>query len=115
MNIEDEIISTWHNEIENTHIYSLVTNKKSVAVITDTNKHLINIAIIYTDCKNKVYQWLIEEDPNFTFESDSNIFLIKIIDYAESMISEATITICEDYEYDKPIEIIQTYSSAGAD
>lgn len=106
---------TYIGEISNGNIFSKKTSNMLVTIITDNTKRMIDISIKYLNQPNIVYQWRIHDYPVARFKPASNSFWNGIIEYAERNISSATPVTFTDVTYEKPIDVTDRRSSAGAD
>lgn len=106
---------TYIGQISNGNIFSKKTANMLVTVLTDNTRRLIDISIKYLNQPNIVYQWQIQDYPVARFEPASISFWNGIIEYAERNISSATPVTFTDVTYEKPIDVTDRRSSAGAD
>ncbi len=106
---------TYIGEISNGNIFSKKTANMLVTILTDNTRRLIDISIKYLNQPNIVYQWRIHDYPVARFKPASNSFWNGIIEYAERNISSATPVTFTDVTYEKPIDVTDRRSSAGAD
>ena len=111
--VEKKAVGGEVSEISGGHLFTWVAEDKTVVATTHDEEHLINISIKYKNSPDVVYQWTIANYPSaFRAEED---FWINVIDYAEKRMSEAEEIVFTETVYDKPIEVGQMRSSAGAD
>lgn len=100
-------------EIVGGKLHSSTMNGRNVAILTNDAKHLIDISISYCAKPNTVYQWTITDYP--TAFDNTDAFWKDIICYAEDQMHSAKIVQFTETTYNEPIEVPQTFSSAGAD
>ena len=101
------------DEIDGGNAFSSVSSQETIVVLTNTNEHIINIAIKNSDSPEIIYQWVITDYPEL-FNPSSLAFWNRVIEYARSrtdciLSSQAEVT---DYAI---AGSIRPYSSASAD
>lgn len=102
-------------DISGGSLYTSEENDKKVAILTNNENHLLDVSICYLSMPNTVYQWTITDYPIPTFTPSNSQFWYDIISYVENQMSTANIVHFTEVTYEKPIELSQTRSSAGAD
>lgn len=106
---------TYIGEIPHGHIFTKQTPDKTIAILTDDTKHLIDISIKYSSQPGTVCQWQIQNYPVSKFKPSNISFWNEIIEYAERSAANAAHITFTDVTYEKPIDITEKRSSAGAD
>lgn len=102
-------------DIDGGSLYTSEESDKKVAILTNDEKHLLDISICYPSAPNTVYQWTITDYPISTFTPSNTQFWSDVINYAEDQMSAANIVYFTEVTYEEPVELPQTRSSAGAD
>lgn len=108
-----KLVSTYEGRIENGYMYTMVTDYKSVTILTNDEENLIDIAITYSSDPGKVYQLLIDDYPEMELSPRTSEFWSGVIRYAESNLSNAKINIIRQVRYEEPIEVSTMRSLLG--
>lgn len=112
----EKVISSYTQEIEGGDMFALLTDAKSVAILTNDNENLIRIAIVYLHQPDVTYEWIVTEYSELPFKSNEGWDWEEIVDYAEEHLNNATLVQIDETIYDDPVEISgKARSSAVAD
>lgn len=96
-------------------IFTFENNEKTIAILTNDAEHLLDVSISYVTEPNTVYQWTIQDYPENEFKTDDVLFWEGVVNYVEERIGLANVVCFTENLYDKPIEVQNRRSSAGAD
>lgn len=102
-------------DIDGGNLYNSVTEEKVVTILTEDERHMIDISIKYPEQPDTVYHWAITDYPEDSFQPTSQAFWDQIVAYAEERLDAADMIHFTEVVYDEPIEVPQTRSSAVAD
>lgn len=87
----EKVISSYTQEIEGGDMFALLTDAKSVAILTNDNENLIRIAIVYLHQPDVTYEWIVTEYSELPFKSNEGWDWEEIVDYAEEHLNNATL------------------------
>ena len=108
-------VSTSVEHITDGDAFTLLSEEKAVAILTNNNSHYISAGIRYMDAPSTVYQFEVYNYPEETFSPESQDFWFDVLAFLEDNLDEAEIvTICQEI-YDTPTMAVMPRGSVEAD